>query len=103
MAIERACKLLEEYAAGEVVGNIAKYDKSDLSDRVIEISFKKINDVLGMNIPKKDVLDVFRRLGFRVDINGKESDFSESDEELEKVENITVKFQEEEIFQLKKI
>ena len=53
MAIERACKLLEEYAAGEVVGNIAKYDKSDLSDRVIEISFKKINDVLGMNIPKK--------------------------------------------------
>ena len=91
MAIERACKLLEEYAAGEVVGNIAKYDKSDLSDRVIEISFKKINDVLGMNIPKKDVLDVFRRLGFRVDINGKESDFSESDEELEKVENITVK------------
>ena len=90
MAIERACKLLEEYADGEVVGDIAKYDKSDLSNREIEISFKKINDVLGMDIPKKDVLDVFRRLGFDVDINGKESDFMKADEELEKVENITV-------------
>ena len=53
MAIERACKLLEEYANGEVVGGVAKFDKADLQNREIEISFKKINDVLGMEIPKK--------------------------------------------------
>ena len=90
MAIERACKLLEEYASGEVVGGIAKYDNSNKENRNIEISFKRINDVLGMEISKKDVLDVFRRLGFDVIINGKESQFSEAEQELENVEEITV-------------
>ena len=90
MAIERACKLLEEYAKGEVVGGTAKYDKSDLANRDIEISFKKINDVLGMDISKKDVLDVFRRLDFDVILDGKKSDFTETEKDLEKYESIIV-------------
>ena len=90
MALERAAKLLEEYADGEVVGGIAKFDKADLKKREIEISFKNINDVLGMKIPKKDVLDVFRRLKFDVYINGKKSEFKEQEKDLENVENITV-------------
>ena len=90
MAMERACKLLEEYADGEVVGGIAKYDNADLSNREIEISFQNINSLLGMEIPKKDVLDVFRRLAFDVVINGKKSDFTETEQDLEKIEKITV-------------
>ena len=90
MAMERACKLLEEYAAGEVVGGTAKYDNANLANREIEISFQKINDVLGMQIAKKDVLDVFRRLAFEVYINGKKSDFTETEQELENIENIVV-------------
>ncbi len=90
MAIERACKLLEEYAEGEVVGGIAKYDKSDRANRDIEITFKKINDVLGMNIPKKDVLDVFRRLDFGIVINGESSNFAETEEQLKNIESIVV-------------
>ena len=90
MAIERACKLLEEYADGEVVGGIAKYDESDRANRDIDITFKKINDVLGMNIPKKDVLDVFRRLDFGVVINGESSNFTETEEQLKNIESIVV-------------
>ncbi len=90
MAMERACKLLAEYAKGEVVGGIAKYDNSNLANREIEISFKKINDVLGMEIQKKDVLNVFRKLDFDVIIHSKKSDFSETEKDLEKVENIIV-------------
>lgn len=90
MAIERACKLLEEYADGEVVGGIAKYDESDRANRDIEITFKKINDVLGMDIPKKDVLDVFRRLDFGVVINGESSNFTETEEQLKNIESIVV-------------
>ncbi len=90
MALERAAKLLEEYADGEVVGGIAKFDKADLKNREIEISFKKINDVLGMEIPKKDVLDVFRKLKFDVYVNGKKSEFKEQEKDLNDVEKITV-------------
>ncbi len=90
MALERAAKLLEEYADGEVVEGVAKFDKSDLQNREIEISFKNINDVLGMVISKKDVLDVFRRLKFEVYIDGKKSEFKEQEKDLEKIEKITV-------------
>ncbi len=90
MALERAAKLLEEYAGGEVVGGIAKYDNENLQNREIEIAFKNINDVLGMNIAKKDVMDVFRRLKFDVLINGKKSEFKEQEKDLEDVEKIKV-------------
>lgn len=84
MAIERACKLLEEYALGEVVGGIAKYDEENLANREVKISFKKINDVLGMEVSKYDVLDVFRRLGFDVIINGKKIEFTDNQQKNNK-------------------
>ncbi len=64
MAAERAVKLLEEYANGTVVGGTVEYNKEDMGDKKIEITYQKINDVLGTVVPKDDVLDVFRRLGF---------------------------------------
>ena len=64
MAIERACNLLEKYAKAEVVGNIAKYDTTDRSDKTIEITAQNINAILGMQITEEEILDVFRRLGF---------------------------------------
>ncbi len=70
MAAERACAFLEKYAEGEVVGGTAKYDKSDLSDKEIDITAKNINAILGMEISEKDILDVFRRLGFKSEVKG---------------------------------
>lgn len=90
MAIERACKFLEEYANGEVVGGMVEYNKSDLSNRNIEITFDKINAVLGMNIPKTDVLNVFRKLGFEVIINSAKTNFKETEDKLKSVDKITV-------------
>ena len=70
MAIERSCNLLEKYASAEVVGGIAKYDNSDKEDRIIDITVDNINAILGMNVSKADVVDVFRRLGFSTKDNG---------------------------------
>ncbi len=64
MAVERACNLLEKYADATVVGGLAEYNKEDLSDRKIDITLENINNLLGTNISMKDVLDVFRKLGF---------------------------------------
>jgi phenylalanyl-tRNA synthetase beta chain len=53
MAAERAVKLLEEYANGTVVGGTVEYNKEDMSDKVIEITYKKINDVLGTELDRR--------------------------------------------------
>ena len=64
MAAERACKLLEKYADGKVVAGTVVYDKTDVKNKEIEITFKNVNDVLGTVIPNEEILNVFRKLGF---------------------------------------
>ena len=70
MAMERACHMLEKYADGEVQTGIAKYDNADKEDRVIDITAENICSILGMEIEEKDILDVYRRLGFEAIKNG---------------------------------
>ena len=67
MAIERACTLLEKYADAEIVTGIVKYDVTDNKEKVIEITYQEINNVLGTNISKEDIIDVFRRLDFKTE------------------------------------
>ena len=69
MAIERACYLLEKYADAEVEGGLAQYDTTDRTDKKIDITLANINNVLGIDIPKQDVLEVFRKLGFSSSVN----------------------------------
>ncbi len=64
MAQERACHLLEKYADAEIVGGIVKYDTTSLEDKEIEVNFAQINQVLGLNIPDDEILNIFRKLGF---------------------------------------
>ncbi len=74
MAIERACKLLEEYADGTVTGGKCVYDKTNTerNSRLIEIKYKDINDLLGSNISKDEILDIFKRLDFEIDYSDDE-------------------------------
>ena len=68
MAAERAAKLLEEYAEGKVVTGTVKYDTTDVKPKTIEITFKNITDVLGIEIPNNDILECFRKLGFETEV-----------------------------------
>ena len=65
MAIERSCNLLEKYAEAEIVGDMAKYDTTDKSDKIIDITVENINNILGMKLTEEEILDVFERLGFK--------------------------------------
>ena len=64
MAIERACNLLEKYADGTVITGTVIYDKTEKADKVIEVTFENINRILGIEVPKQEVENVFRKLGF---------------------------------------
>ena len=68
MAIKRACHLLQKYANAEIMGGLAKYDKTSLEDKKIEICFDEINKILGLDISKEEILNIFRKLGFRYEV-----------------------------------
>ncbi len=70
MAIERSCNLLEKYAGATIVGGLVQEDSTSKEDTKIDITFEKINLVLGTIVPKEAVLDVFKRLGFTYEVNG---------------------------------
>lgn len=65
-AMNRACYLLKKYADGKVCDGMLVHDQTDKKDKEIEISLDKINAVLGMNLTKEEVMDVFTRLTFKV-------------------------------------
>lgn len=68
MAIERSCALLEKYADAKIVNGLIVHDETNKEDKKIDITFEKINQVLGIQIPREDVLDIFKRLGFSSDV-----------------------------------
>ncbi len=69
MAMERAVKLLEEYADATIQTGTVIYDKTDKTEKNIDITVENINTLLGTDISKDDVLNVFTRLGFSYSVN----------------------------------
>lgn len=68
MAIERSCTLLEKYADAEIVGGMIIHDTTDKEPKVVDVRFDKINKVLGITIPKDEVISIFKDLSFEVEI-----------------------------------
>lgn len=66
MAMERSCYLLHEYADADIIDDITIFDESDKSDKEIDITVDNINDLLGLSISKKEIINIFERLGFKV-------------------------------------
>lgn len=70
MAMERSLCLLEKYADAKIVGGMLEHKNIDINDKEIEISYGKINKILGIELSKDIVLDIFRRLNFTTKDNG---------------------------------
>lgn len=64
MAMKRSLHLLEKYADAEVEGGMLEHNTLEQKDNSIEVSYDKINKVLGINLTKEEILDTFRRLDF---------------------------------------
>jgi len=65
-AINRACQLIEELGAGEVVGGIIDVYPVKREEVRVKFDVDKINDLLGTQISKEDMLGYFKKidLGF---------------------------------------
>ena len=64
MAMERSLHLLEKYADAKVEGGMIEYKNIDIKDKVVEVSYDKINKVLGINLTKEEIQNCFRKLAF---------------------------------------
>ena len=69
MAMERAVKLLEEYAGATIQTGKVVYDVSNKEEKYVEIKVTDINNLLGTNISLEETLDVFRKLAFKTNVN----------------------------------
>lgn len=67
MAMERSSYLLHKYADAEIVDELICFDESDKEDKVIDIKINDINNLLGIEIPEKEIIDIYERLGFSVE------------------------------------
>lgn len=65
MAMERSCALLEKYADAEIVGGMLIHDTIDKDEKVIEVRYEKVNKVLGIEIPKDEIVSILKALGFK--------------------------------------
>lgn len=71
-AINRACQLIEELGAGEVVGGMIDCYGKKMEGRKIPFSCEKINQLLGTNIAKETMLEYLETIELSYDENTNE-------------------------------
>lgn len=71
-AINRACQLIEELGAGEVVGGIADVYNNKKEPRRIKFEADYINKLLGTEISKEEMLSYFEKIELGYDVEKEE-------------------------------
>ena len=71
-AIDRACQLVEELGAGEVVGGMVDVYSRKKEPVRVPFDADAINALLGTNIPREDMLSYFRMIDLEYDENTNE-------------------------------
>ena len=66
-AINRACELMEELGAGEVVGGMADFYPNPVPKARIKFEPDKINDLLGTSLTKEEMIDYLAKVELHYD------------------------------------
>ncbi len=66
-AINRACQLIEELGAGEVVGGMVDVYGKKKESKTVAFDADKVNHLLGTDIAEEDMLKIFERLELSYD------------------------------------
>lgn len=66
-ALNRACELVEELGAGEVVSGLIDVKNFEFKPNVIKFRPEKINSFLGTNISKEEMIEILTKLEFKLD------------------------------------
>jgi len=69
-AIDRAAQLIEELGAGEVVEGKIDVCNVSLEPRVLEVEWKRINALLGIDLDIDDICQILNSLSFKTEVKG---------------------------------
>jgi phenylalanyl-tRNA synthetase beta chain len=61
-------QLIEELDAGTVVEGVIDVCNGSLYDRVLEVSYKRINELLGLDLSPEIMGNILKKLEFKVEI-----------------------------------
>nr|WP_263313669.1 phenylalanine--tRNA ligase subunit beta [Mammaliicoccus sp. Marseille-Q6498] len=67
-ALNRAANLLQEIAGGTVLSDIVEDGTLPETSKVIEISTKDVNQLIGFNLSTDEINTIFNRLGFETNV-----------------------------------
>src|SRR5690625_7016896 len=60
----RACQLLQKYANGKVLKDVAEYNALDISKKTVSMNRNTVNKRLGTSLTNDEMEDILRRLQF---------------------------------------
>lgn len=66
-AIDRACQLIEELGAGEVVGGAVDVYPHPTAEKRVKFDYQRANAVLGTNLDKQTMIDYFKKIDLGYD------------------------------------
>ncbi len=69
-AMKRALHLIEELSCGTVSDTGYEVAEKELKATKIDTTFKKINKVLGIEVPSDKIVEILKSLEFEVEVNG---------------------------------
>lgn len=70
-AMARTIKLVREIAGGKIAGPIADVGETKYEPLSFSVTTDEVNGLIGVEIPKKEMVERLRRLGFKVGLKGK--------------------------------
>ncbi|MBM7582052.1 phenylalanyl-tRNA synthetase beta chain [Caldicoprobacter guelmensis] len=69
-ALDRAVQLIQELGIGTVVEGVIDVCHGSLEKRILEIPWKRVNSLLGLNLSADEMADILARLEFKVEVKG---------------------------------
>lgn len=70
MGMKRALHLIEELGAGEITSYHCEVAEGEIEPRPLTVSLKKINEILGVEVPQEEVIRHLEALSFEPKIEG---------------------------------
>ena len=72
IGLNRALNLIDSLGCGKISCDEYDLHEEEIKEKIIETKISKVNAVLGINVPKDEIISILTRLNFKVEVNDDE-------------------------------